>query len=71
MTTVLSEKPRNETRWNQLEHTKIFPTVVARTGDFETIRKFVAEDATAILLLWLCLEVIGSVEDQLYVVRYN
>jgi hypothetical protein len=43
MTTVISEKPRIETRWNQLEHIKIFPTVLARTGDFETIRKFVTE----------------------------
>jgi hypothetical protein len=46
MTTVISEKPRIETRWNQLEHIKIFPTVIARTGDFETIRKFVTDIAT-------------------------
>jgi hypothetical protein len=45
MRTVISEKPRIEPRWNQLEHIKIFPTVVADTGDFETIRKFVADIA--------------------------
>jgi hypothetical protein len=45
MTTVISKKPRIETRRNQLEHIKIFPTVVADTGDFETIRKFVADIA--------------------------
>ena len=45
MTTVISEKPRIETKWNQFEQIKIFPTVIARTGDFETIRKFVADIA--------------------------
>jgi hypothetical protein len=51
MTTVISEKPRIETRWNQLGHIKIFPTVVARTGDFETIRKFVTDIATLEMLV--------------------
>ena len=45
MTTVISAKPRIETRLNQFEHIKLFPKVVADTGDFETIRKFVADIA--------------------------
>lgn len=45
MRTVISDKPRTETRRNQLERIKIFPTVFADTGDFETIRKFVADIA--------------------------
>ena len=46
MTTLISEEPKIETRRNQLEHIKLFPTVVAKKGDFETIRKFVADIAT-------------------------
>jgi hypothetical protein len=45
MSTVISDRPRTETKRNQFEHIKIFPTVVADTGDFETIRKFVADIA--------------------------
>lgn len=45
MTTFISEKPRIETKRNQLARIKIFPTVIANTGDFETIRKFVADIA--------------------------
>jgi len=46
MTTVTSDKPRTETKRNQLEQIKKFTTVVADTGDFETIRKFKPNDAT-------------------------
>ena len=46
MTTVISDKPRTETKRNQLEQIKKFTTVVADTGDFETIRKFKPKDAT-------------------------
>jgi hypothetical protein len=46
MRTVIPEKARIEPKRNQLERIKIFPTVVADTGDFETIRRFVAEIAT-------------------------
>jgi hypothetical protein len=42
MTAVISDKPRTETKRNRLEQVKMFPTIVADTGDFETIRKFVA-----------------------------
>jgi len=45
MRTIISDKPRTETRRNQPEQIKMFPTVVADTGDFETIRKFVADIA--------------------------
>ena len=46
MATVISDKPRTETKRNQLEQIKKFTTVVADTGDFETIRKFKPQDAT-------------------------
>jgi hypothetical protein len=45
MTTVISDKPRTEKKRNQLEQIKIFPTVFADAGDFETICKFVANIA--------------------------
>jgi hypothetical protein len=45
MTTVISDKPRTETKRNQLEQIKIFPTVIADASDFETICKFVANIA--------------------------
>jgi hypothetical protein len=45
MRTIISEKRWIETKWNQLQQIKIFPTVVADTRDFETIRKFVADIA--------------------------
>jgi transaldolase len=46
MTTVISDKPKTETKRNQLEQIKKFTTVVADTGDFETIREFKPTDAT-------------------------
>ena len=46
MTAVISDKPRTEKKRNQLEQIKIFPTVIADAGDFETICKFVANIAT-------------------------
>jgi len=46
MTTVISDKPRTETKRNQLEQIKKFTTIVADTGDFETIREFKPKDAT-------------------------
>jgi transaldolase len=46
MATVISDKPKTETKRNQLEQIKKFTTVVADTGDFETIRKFKPKDAT-------------------------
>jgi hypothetical protein len=45
MTTVISEKPRIETSRNQFGQIRISPTVIADTGDFEKIRKFVADIA--------------------------
>ena len=45
MTAVISHKPRTETRRKQLEQVRMFPTILADTGDFETIRKFVADIA--------------------------
>jgi hypothetical protein len=45
MTTVISAKPKTETKQNQLEQIKIFPTVIADASDFETICKFVANIA--------------------------
>ncbi len=42
MTTLISDKQRTEKKRNQLEQIKIFPTVFADAGDFETICKFVA-----------------------------
>jgi transaldolase len=46
MSTVLSDKPRADTKGNQLEEIKKFTTIVADTGDFETIREFEPTDAT-------------------------
>ena len=46
MSTVLSDKPRTDTKRNQLEQIKKFTTIVADTGDFETIREFKPTDAT-------------------------
>ncbi len=46
MSTVLSDKPRTDTKRNQLEEIKKFTTIVADTGDFETIREFEPTDAT-------------------------
>jgi len=46
MSTVLSDKPRTDTKRNQLEQIKKFTTIVADTGDFETIREFGPTDAT-------------------------
>jgi transaldolase len=46
MTTAISDKPKTETKRNQLEQIKKFTTVVADTGDFETIREFKPTDAT-------------------------
>jgi transaldolase len=46
MSTVLSDKPRADTKGNQLEEIKKFTTIVADTGDFETIREFGPTDAT-------------------------
>ncbi|HAK06412.1 MAG TPA: transaldolase, partial [Spartobacteria bacterium] len=46
MRTVISDKPRTEAKRNQLEQIKKFTTVVADTGDFETIREFKPKDAT-------------------------
>jgi transaldolase len=46
MTTVISDKPRTETKRNQLEQIKKFTTVVADTADFESIREFKPRDAT-------------------------
>ncbi len=46
MSTVLSDKPRTDTKRNQLEQIKKFTTIVADTGDFETIREFEPTDAT-------------------------
>jgi hypothetical protein len=45
MVKVISEKPRIETNRNQLGQIRLFPTVIADTGDFETIRKFVTDIA--------------------------
>ena len=45
MTTVISDEQRTETKRNQIEQIKIFPTVIADASDFETIRKFVADIA--------------------------
>ena len=46
MTTVISDRRRTETKRDQLEQIKKFTTVVADTGDFETIREFTPTDAT-------------------------
>ena len=46
MATVISDKPKTDTKWNQLEQIKKFTAVVADTGDFETIREFEPTDAT-------------------------
>ena len=45
MVKIISEKPRIETSRNRLGQMRIFPTIVADTGDFEKIRKFVADIA--------------------------
>jgi transaldolase len=46
MTTVISDKPRAETKRNQLAQIKKFTTVVADTADLESIREFKPRDAT-------------------------
>jgi transaldolase len=46
MATVIFDKPRTGTKRNQLEQIKKFTTIVADTGDFETIREFKPKDAT-------------------------
>jgi transaldolase len=46
MTALISDQPRTETKLNQLQQMKTFTTVVADTGDFETIREFKPKDAT-------------------------
>jgi hypothetical protein len=46
MTALISDQPRTETKLNQLQQIKKFTTVVADTGDFETIREFKPKDAT-------------------------
>ena len=46
MSTVISDKPRTETKRNQVEQLKKFTAIVADTGDFETIREFEPTDAT-------------------------
>jgi transaldolase len=46
MATVISDKPRTETKRNQLEQIKKFTTVVADTADLESIREFKPRDAT-------------------------
>jgi transaldolase len=46
MATVIFDKPKTETKRNQLEQIKTFPTVVADTADFESIREFKPRDAT-------------------------
>ena len=45
MMQVISERPRIETSRSQFGQIRIFPTVIAATGDFETIRKFVTDIA--------------------------
>src|SRR6202011_3997042 len=46
MTALISDQPRTETKLNQLDQLKKFTTIVADTGDFETIREFKPKDAT-------------------------
>src|SRR3982750_4887865 len=46
MTTATAEKSEPRTQLNQLEQLKKFTTVVADTGDFESIKEFKPRDAT-------------------------
>jgi transaldolase len=46
MSTAVLEKEKTEAKLNQLEQLKKFTTVVADTGDFESIKEFKPRDAT-------------------------
>ena len=46
MSTGISDKEKTDTKLNQLDQIKKFTTIVADTGDFETIREFKPKDAT-------------------------
>ena len=46
MSTGISDKEKADTKLNQLDQIKKFTTIVADTGDFETIREFKPKDAT-------------------------
>jgi transaldolase len=46
MSTLISNRPRTETKPDQLAQIKKFTTVVADTADFESIREFKPRDAT-------------------------
>jgi transaldolase len=46
MSTGISDKEKTDGKLNQLDQIKKFTTVVADTGDFETIREFKPKDAT-------------------------
>jgi len=46
LSTGISDKEKADTKLNQLDQIKKFTTIVADTGDFETIREFKPKDAT-------------------------
>ena len=46
MSAVNCDKEKTSVKLNQLEQIKKFTTVVADTGDFESIREFAPTDAT-------------------------
>jgi transaldolase len=46
MSTGISDKEKTDGKLNQLDQIKKFTTVVADTGDVETIREFKPKDAT-------------------------
>jgi transaldolase len=46
LSTGISDKEKTDTKLNQLDQIKKFTTIVADTGDFETIREFKPKDAT-------------------------
>lgn len=46
MSAAISDKEKTDGKLNRLDQIKKFTTVVADTGDFETIREFKPKDAT-------------------------
>src|SRR3954454_22786251 len=46
MTTATAEQEKRDTKLSQLDQLKKFTTVVADTGDFQTIKEFKPRDAT-------------------------
>jgi transaldolase len=46
LSTGISDREKTDTKLNQLDQIKKFTTIVADTGDFETIREFKPKDAT-------------------------